>query len=46
MKKLTGLDESLKFYRIERQELMSDRWNMDHDAGLPFDQRPQDVKQR
>ena len=44
MKKLTELDESLRFYRVERQELMSDRWNMDHDTGLPFDQRPQKEK--
>ena|SRR5690554_939350 len=44
MKKLTELDESLKFYRVERQELMSDRWNLDHDTGLPFGQRPQEEK--
>src|SRR5690606_33186213 len=42
MRKLTELDESLKFYRVERQELMSDRWNLDHDTGLPFGQRPQE----
>ena len=44
MRKLTELDESLKFYRVERQELMSDRWNLDHDTGLPFGQRPQEEK--
>jgi hypothetical protein len=44
MKKLNELDESLLFYRVERQELMTDRWNMDHDSGLPFGQRPQDMK--
>jgi len=42
MKKLNELDESLKFYRIERQELMTDRWNSDHDSGLPFGERPQE----
>jgi hypothetical protein len=41
MKKLNELDEVLKFYRVERQELLTDRWNMDHDGGLPFGQRPQ-----
>ncbi|MFL5784277.1 MAG: hypothetical protein ACJ76H_06710 [Bacteriovoracaceae bacterium] len=41
MLKLNELDESLKYYRVERQELMTDRWNSDHDAGLPFGQRPQ-----
>jgi hypothetical protein len=44
MSKLNELDESLLFYRVERQELMTDRWNLDHDAGLPFGQRPQDMK--
>lgn len=44
MRKLTELDESLKFYRVERQDLMSDRWNLDHDLGLPFSQRPQEEK--
>ena len=44
MKKLNELDESLLFYRVERQELMTDRWNLDHDQGLPVGQRPQDMK--
>lgn len=39
--RLTDLDGSLKFYRVERQDLMTDRWNLDHDAGLPVGQRPQ-----
>lgn len=46
MKKLNELDESLLFYRVERQELMTDRWEMDHDQGLPVGQRPQDMKTR
>jgi hypothetical protein len=44
MKKLNELDESLLFYRVERQELMTDRWNSDHDQGLPMGQRPQPLK--
>lgn len=44
MGKLNELDESLLFYRVERQELMTDRWQSDHDAGLPFGQRPQEMK--
>lgn len=44
MKKLNELDESLLFYRVERQELMTDRWNLDHDEGLPFGHRPQVLK--
>lgn len=43
-KKLDLADESLKFYRIERQELMTDRWNLDHDLGLPVGERPQEIK--
>lgn len=45
MNKLNELDDSLKFYRVERQELLTDRWHLDHDQGLPFGQRPQKVKQ-
>jgi hypothetical protein len=45
MLKLNELDESLKYYRVERQELMTDRWNSDHDSGLPFGQRPQPIQQ-
>jgi hypothetical protein len=45
MKKLNELDGSLHFYRVERQELMTDRWESDHDQGLPFGQRPQKLKQ-
>ncbi|MGE3610921.1 MAG: hypothetical protein AB7I27_15125 [Bacteriovoracaceae bacterium] len=44
MKKLNELDESLLFYRVERQELLTDRWQLDHDLGLPVGQRPQKTK--
>lgn len=44
MKKLNELDGSLLFYRVERQELLTDRWNLDHDQGLPFGQRPQELR--
>ncbi len=46
MTRLTDLDGNLKFYRVERQDLMTDRWNLDHDAGLPVGQRPQTPKLR
>lgn len=46
MKKLTELDESLLFYRVERQELMTDRWQADQDVGLPVGQRPQAMKKQ
>lgn len=44
-RRLDELDGSLKYYRVERQELMTDRWNMDHDKGLPFPQRPLPMKE-
>jgi hypothetical protein len=44
MKRLNETDEALKFYRVERRELLTDRWNLDHDAGVPVGQRPQEIK--
>lgn len=44
MRSLNELDESLKFYRVERRELLTDRWNLDHDQALPVGQRPQELK--
>ncbi|MFP5385639.1 MAG: hypothetical protein ACLGHN_06135 [Bacteriovoracia bacterium] len=46
MRRLNELDESLHFYRVERQELLTDRWELDHDQGLPMGQRPQEIKQK
>lgn len=45
MRKLNELDESMLVYRVERQELLTDRWENDHDQGLPFGQRPQQLRQ-
>lgn len=44
MKKLDQLDESLKHYKVERGEYLVDRWNMDHDLGIVFPQRPPELK--
>jgi hypothetical protein len=43
-KKLSALDQSLIHYRVERQEYLLDRWNMDHDKGISFPQRPLSLK--
>jgi hypothetical protein len=40
------MDESLQHYKVERQEYMLDRWNMDHDLGHGFPQRPMELKKR
>ncbi len=46
MSQLNKLDEEIHFYRVERQEKFIDRWNGDHDTGLPFGQRPMAMKQK
>tara|TARA_Y100000768_G_C23889203_1_gene639230 strand:- start:15 stop:800 length:786 start_codon:yes stop_codon:yes gene_type:complete len=45
IKKLDSVDESLDHYKVERQEYLKDRWAMDHDTGLPFKRRPQEMKE-
>ncbi|MDA8793630.1 hypothetical protein N9N67_10295 [Bacteriovoracaceae bacterium] len=45
-RQLVQTDEDLKHYRIERQELFLDRWNMDHDQGKPVTHRPSPWKDR
>ncbi len=45
-RKLDEMDDTLKRYTIERQELMVDRWHLDHDLGLPVGKRPQEMKRR
>lgn len=44
MKRLNETDEALRFYRVERRELLTDRWNLDHDMSLPVGQRPQELR--
>lgn len=44
MKKLDQLDESLEHYKVERGEYLTDRWNLDHDLGVTFPQRPLELK--
>ncbi len=41
---LDEIDNDLDFYRIEREELALDRWEHDHDLGLPVGDRPQQAK--
>lgn len=42
--RLDKIDKDLSFYIVEKVELLQDRWTMDHDLGLPFGKRPQEVK--
>lgn len=41
--KLDELDRDLDFYLIKKDELLVDRWHLDHDLGLPVGRRPQDL---
>lgn len=41
---LDKLDKDLDFYRVEKDELYTDRWHMDKDTGLPVGDRPVPIK--
>ena len=43
--RLDVIDRDLDFYRIERNELIADRWFHDHHLGLPVGKRPQAMKE-
>lgn len=43
---LSLLDENLNHYRIDRREFITDRFNMDHDLGIPLSTRPQEIKEK
>lgn len=42
IKKLDQVDQDLEFFRVNRQDIMADRWVMDQDLGLPIGRRPQE----
>jgi len=42
--RLDKLDDDIDSYRIERVELLRDRWARDLDFGRPYSNRPQDIK--
>ena len=44
--RLDKLDKDLEFYRIEKDDLLIDRWHLDHDLGLPVGKRPSELKFR
>ena len=39
--RLDSVEKDLLFYRIDNNELLVDRWHLDHDLGLPVGRRPQ-----
>jgi hypothetical protein len=42
--RLDSIDRELKFYRLEKEELLIDRWHQDQDLGLPVYERPEEVR--
>lgn len=44
--RLDNVDKELDFYRIEKHELMLDRWHLDKDLGYPVYDRPEEIRPR
>jgi hypothetical protein len=44
--RLDELDRDLDFYRVEKDELYTDRWHLDQDLGLPMYKKPSNLKKR
>jgi hypothetical protein len=42
--RLDTIDKELDFYRIDKHELMFDRWHLDKDLGLPVYDRPEEIR--
>ena len=42
--RLDNVDKELDFYRIEKHELLIDRWHMDKDLGYPVYDRPEEIR--
>lgn len=44
--RLDNIDKELVFYRVEKEELLIDRWHMDKDLGYPVYDRPEEIRPR
>jgi hypothetical protein len=42
--RLDSIDKELDFYRIEKHELLFDRWHLDKDLGYPVYDRPEEIR--
>lgn len=42
--RLDNVDKELDFYRIEKHELMFDRWHLDKDLGYPVYDKPEEIR--
>jgi len=44
--RLDSIDKEMNFYRIDRHELLVDRWHLDQDLGYPVFERPEPLRAR
>lgn len=44
--RLDSIDKEIKFYRVEKEELLFDRWHQDQDLGLPVYSSPEEIRPR
>lgn len=44
--RLDTIDKELNFYKVEKEELMFDRWHLDQDLGYPVYDKPEEVRPR
>lgn len=44
--RLDNIDKEVTFYRVEKDDLLFDRWHLDHDLGYPVYERPEEVRPR
>ena len=44
--RLDELDKDIGFFRVEKTQLLHDRWDLDHHIGHPVGQRPQKMKSK
>lgn len=42
--RLDTIDKELDFYRIDKHELLFDRWHLDKDLGLPVYDKPEEIR--
>ncbi len=42
--RLDNIDKELIFYRVEKQEMLFDRWHLDHDLGYPVYEKPSELR--
>lgn len=42
--RLDSIDKEMGFYRLDKNELLIDRWHMDQDLGIPVYKRPEPIR--